>query len=89
VTGNVLFIDAESKEMVAGLKDMRVSQIPLAERALDLVRITVAVTHTCDVEISFRAPRSITGEAQCGIQVACRRNGSVDIDARKLLRHGA
>ena len=37
MAGNVLLIHAESKEMVAGLKAVGVSQIPLAERALDLV----------------------------------------------------
>ena len=79
MAGNVLFIQTEAKKMVAGLKAVGVSQIPLPERARDLIAVTAAVTNACDVDIGFRARRSIragdtgsAGDAQGGINVACR-----------------
>ena len=59
MAGNVLFVQAEPKKMVVRLKAVGVSQIPLIERARNLVRIAVAVTHTGNVEIGFCAPRSV------------------------------
>ena len=93
MTGNVLLVHTESKKMIASLKAVGVSQIPLAERAGDLVGVAVAVTHTCDVDIGFCTRWKIRARDSRGnIESARDTQGSIqvtrrgrDVEALKLI----
>ena len=84
MTGNVLLIHAKSKKMVASLKAVGVSQIPLAERARNLVGVAVAISDTCDVHIGFCASRNIgASEGRWGIERAWDTEGGVKVSCRR------